>query len=157
MAREREKKRDRDRPNKPGAISLVSGALFCKEHKEEGERREKKEEKRGGEREHLRECVQRKRKHTHTHTQRLGSQSECWRSAAEPAATQEHLALPLIYPAHHTDFKTDSPKQNSTPPKTHTHPAAWCKHTPSTMYINSGAPMQMLCSLVRSSSEGGNG
>lgn len=36
MAREREKKRDRDRPNKPGAISSVSGALFCKEHREEG-------------------------------------------------------------------------------------------------------------------------
>lgn len=39
MAREGEKKRDR--PNKPGAISSVSGALFCKEHKEEGGRREK--------------------------------------------------------------------------------------------------------------------
>lgn len=76
MAREREKKRDRDRPNKPGAISSVSGALFCKEHKQEGGRREKKKKRRKEEeREHLRECVQRERKHTHT--RRLGSQSEC--------------------------------------------------------------------------------
>lgn len=62
MAREREKKRGRYRPNKPGAISSVSGALFCKEHKEEGERRgggKKKEEKKVEEPEHLRECVQR--------------------------------------------------------------------------------------------------
>lgn len=44
MAREREEKRDRDRPNKPGAISSVSGALFCKEHRqrEGGKRGEKR-------------------------------------------------------------------------------------------------------------------
>lgn len=59
MAREREKKRLRDRPNKPGAISSVSGALFCKEHKEEGEERRRKKEEKEEEREHLRECVQR--------------------------------------------------------------------------------------------------
>lgn len=46
MAREREKKRDTDRPTKPGAISSVSGALFCKEHKEGG-REERRREKRG--------------------------------------------------------------------------------------------------------------
>lgn len=63
---------------------------------------------------------------THTHTvrervsQRLGSQSESYRGAAEPAATHNHLALPLIHPVHCTDFNTDSQKHESTP-KTHKH------------------------------------
>lgn len=123
MAREGEKKRDR--PNKPGAKSSVSGALFCKEHKEEGGRRERKEEKKEGEREHRRECT--KRKKTHIHTRRLGSQSECNRGAAEPEATQEHLALPLIYPAHCQIPKQIVQNKNQRP-QTHTH-----KNTPSTM------------------------
>lgn len=160
MAREREKKRDGDRPNKPGAISSVSGALFCEEHKDGGAGGGKG--KRGGEkerREHLRECVQKERKHTHVHTRRLGSQSERYRGAAEPAATQEHLALPLIYPAHSTDSKTDSPKQNQRP-RTHTHTQTYTdtqKHTLRRVNINSAALMQMCCSLVRSISEGTNG
>lgn len=65
VAREREQKRDR--PNKPGAISPVSGALFCKEHKEEGGRRGggKKEEKRV-ESENILESVYKENENTHT-------------------------------------------------------------------------------------------
>lgn len=63
---------------------------------------------------------------------------------------QEHLALPLISPAHRTDFKKDSPKQQqqqqkkkrqekSTPPNLLTRRC----QTASAVYINSTAPMQM--------------
>lgn len=52
MEREREiaKEREKDGPNKPGAISSVSGTLFCKKQKKEGreERRRRKEEKKRG-------------------------------------------------------------------------------------------------------------
>lgn len=63
MAREREKKRDRDRPNKPGAISSVSGALFCKEHKQEGggKKRRKEEESKN-----ILESVYKENENTHT-------------------------------------------------------------------------------------------
>lgn len=66
MAREREKKRDRDRPNKPGAISSVSGALFCKEHREEGrgggvKRGEKRRRARN-----ILESVYKEKENTHT-------------------------------------------------------------------------------------------
>lgn len=65
MAREIDKKRLRDRPNKPGAISSVSVALFCKEHKEEGaERRRKKRKKRR--RENILESVYKENENIHT-------------------------------------------------------------------------------------------
>lgn len=117
--------------------SVVSGAPFWEKHTEEGGKR--REEKSEGAQKHLRESVQREQTHTHTHTRRLGSQSECWRGAADPAATKEHLALPLISPAHRTDFKTDSQKQKSTPPNSH----AYLSPTASTAYRSSTAPMQM--------------
>ena len=77
MAREREKRRDRDRPNKPGAISSVSGALFCKEHKEEGERREGKKRRKEEESENILESVYKEKENTHTpegwgHSQNAG-------------------------------------------------------------------------------------
>lgn len=67
MAREREKKRDRDRPNKPGAISSVSGALFCKKHKEEGGRRGGgKKRRKEEESENILESVYKENENTHT-------------------------------------------------------------------------------------------
>ena len=65
MAREREKTGDRERgrPNKPGAISLVSGPLLCTAHKEEAGRRKEK----GSENILEGVCTNRQGTHTHTH------------------------------------------------------------------------------------------
>lgn len=91
--RKRGEEEEASQKKKPGAISPVSVS-------EEGE-------KRGGEQ----VCVHRKETtHTCTHTQRLGSQSERSRGAAELQAMQEHLVLPPLHPKH----KNNAPKLSHT-------------------------------------------
>jgi len=82
MVREREKKRDRDRPNKPGAIFSIWGSVL--EETPGGGREEERGEK-VEESENILGSVY--KENENTHTRRLGSQSECQRGAEDPAAT----------------------------------------------------------------------
>lgn len=112
--------------------------------------------KRGGERTSQRVCTKRMKTYTHPKAGVTVRMLERCRRAGGYAGTPRS-AFNIPCPPHR--FQNRQSKTKKLRPQTHTHKhaPAWCKHTPSTMYINSAAPMQMLCSLVRSSSEGGNG